>query len=401
VNGGTLTPLLLLSPDRKYGRDEGTATDAGAVVVRQLSLGLCDLPARPVARSGQARTQRSEQPEKLIESFRRRLLATGASPKTQAAYIWQIEQLLAAARGLTLTALFQNSRALGRALVDDRAARGGRLSRWTLAQRRAALRSFARLVAPELRPVLSVEPEEVVIMALRSVAERIGGGFRLSGGTPRRRGGHAPIASEVAAIIAAAGTLPGFQGRRNRAFFTLLAETGSRVNALREIDGQAIHELPGGRLRLFLHAKGCRERREIEVSARSGQLLREYVGTFNGLAAYSRRLERIGIGVPGPFWRSTWRHQWSYANVARTFEWACSVSGAHAYSLHSLRRAFASDAASSLPRHVVAQAGGWQGLERLDNHYVQPRATAIAQKLGYRPLDQSESSRNDRAAFPV
>jgi hypothetical protein len=48
---------------------------------------------------------------------------------------------------------------------------------------------------------------------------------------------------------------------------------------------------------------------------------------------------------------------------------------------HALRRAFATDAASLLPRHTVAQAGGWQGVERLDDHYVQPRPATILRKL--------------------
>lgn len=298
-------------------------------------------------------------------------------------------------------AVFQDEALLGRALVDDSAIGGARLSRWTLAQRRAAVRSFARLMAPELRPALSAEPEEVVTAALRGVAKRVGGGYRLTGGAPRRRGGRAPSATEVEAIIAAAGAAAGFQGRRNRAFFTLLHESGSRVNALREADGRDIIALPDGRLRLFLHAKGRPERREVDVSAHAGQLLGEYVGAFNGLAAYAGRGERIGIGEAGPFWRSTWWQQWGYANVARTFEHACVASGAHAYSLHALRRAFASDAASHLPRHIVAQAGGWQGLERLDNHYIQPRTSAIAWKLGYPAVDDSKPATDDRAALPV
>ena len=111
--------------------------------------------------------------------------------------------------------------------------------------------------------------------------------------------------AEVQAIIAAAAAIGGFQRRRNRAYLTLLHETGSRVNALREIDGQDIIELPNGRLRVLLHAKGRRERREVEVSERASQLLGDYVGAFNGQAAYAGRPERIGIGEPGPFWRST------------------------------------------------------------------------------------------------
>jgi integrase len=376
----------------------------------QLSLGLVGVPdrrARQPKRTGRAQARHHAQTAALLASFRRRLAATGASRKAQQAYLFQMEQLVAAAHRHRLQPeqgladMFRDAALLGLALVDDRAAHGGTLSRWTLAQRRAAVRAFARLMAPDLRPALSIEPEEVVITALRRVAERVGGGYRLSGGAPRRRGGPAPTATEVQAIIATAASVGKFHGKRNRAFLTLLHETGTRANALRQIDGQDIIELPDGRLRLLLHAKGRRERREVEVSKYASQLLREYVGAFNGQAAYAGRPEHIGFGEAGPFWRSTWRQQWAYANVAGTFERACLASGSHAYSLHALRRGFASDAASRLPRHVVAAAGGWQGLARLDNHYVQPRMPTIAQKLGYHPKDETKLLTDDRARLPL
>ncbi len=60
---------------------------------------------------------------------------------------------------------------------------------------------------------------------------------------------------------------------------------------------------------------------------------------------------------------------------------------------HALRRAFASNAASVLPRHVVARAGGWQGLERLDDHYVQARDARIGAKLRY--AGATDSDRKD------
>jgi integrase len=339
--------------------------------------------------------------------FARRLAATGTSPKTHKAYCWQMRQLLAAAHrnGLDerggLTDLFQQVTLLGQALIDDQSSSHGVLSSWTLAQRRAAVRSFARLMAPELRPILGVEPELVVIQALRAVAERVGAGYRLTGGTPRRRGGRAPTTTEVQAIIAAAGRAPGFKGRRNTAFFTLLHESGARVNALREIEGRDIYELPNGRLRVLLHAKGRHERREVEVSGQARQLLVAYLAAFNGRAAYAGRTERIGMGVAGPFWRSTRGQQWAYANVAETFDRACLAAGTYAFTCHALRRAFASDAASVLPRHVVAQAGGWQGLDRLDNHYIQPRVWSIARKLGYGAKDTEQMTPDEAAAHPV
>jgi hypothetical protein len=50
---------------------------------------------------------------------------------------------------------------------------------------------------------------------------------------------------------------------------------------------------------------------------------------------------------------------------------------------------------------MVAAAGGWQGLERLDNHYVQPHLSTVVRKLGYRAADEWELPTNDHAAAPV
>jgi integrase len=387
---------------RLWGRG-GRLAPRPAPPVVQRSLGLLGISDRLISQPA----RRLPSVDGVLETFRRRLTATGASAKTQQAYGWQMRQLLATAhrRGLderdSLSDLFQQVTLLGQALADDRSARQGTLSRWTIAQRRAAVRAFARLMAPELRPLLAVEPEDVVIAALRLVAEHVGGGYRLTGGTPRRRGGRAPTLGEVKAIIAEAGRAPGFKGKRNTAFFALLHESGSRVNALREIEGRDIHELHDGRLRLLLHAKGRHERREVEVSERARQLLVAYIDCFNGRAADVGRAERIGIGAWGPFWRSTWGQQWAYANVAETFDRACLAAGTHAFTCHALRRAFASDAASVVPRHVVAQAGGWQGLDRLDNHYIQTRVWSIARKLGYGAKDTETMTPDEAAAHPV
>src|SRR5688572_6087646 len=170
----------------------------------QLSLGLAGVPDRvvPPKHDEPKRARCNEPSGVLVEAFCRRLAATGASRKAQQAYVFQLEQLLAAAHrqgpepGQGLSEVLRNTALLGRALSDDRGARCRTLSRWTLAQRRAGVRAFARLMAPELRQALQAEPEEVVIAALRGVAERVGGGYHLSGGMPRRRGGRAPEADE-------------------------------------------------------------------------------------------------------------------------------------------------------------------------------------------------------------
>ncbi len=173
------------------------------------------------------------------------------------------------------------------------------------------------------------------------------------------------------------------------------------MNALRELRGDDFVALPNGRLRLMLHAKGRKERREVEPSVQAAEMLLDYIETFNREAVVEGSRERIAVGEAGPVWRGSWRGQWAYQGVAQTFERACVAAGAHAYRLHSLRRAFATDAESQLPRFVVARAGGWQGLDRLDNHYIRPRGQAIRRKLGWNEREDDPASDRERATGAV
>lgn len=329
--------------------------------------------------------ERSQQP--LIQTYLRRLASHGAAPNSVDAYCYQLRSLLRAAErwsgsAIELGELFRNVSVLGRALVDDRGgAEGERLSKWTLAQRRSAARSFASLMRPELVALLGEDPHTVLDRALRCVADRVGGGYRLTGGVPRGRGGRAPSADEVAAVIAEAGAAAGFAGARNRAFFGILAATGTRVNALRELDGAAYVELPTGKVRLFLPEKGKAERREVELGRTHADALREYAGAFNQHASRLGWRVRVQLGAPGPIWRNSGCGRWPYRDILATLRAACGAAGVLPFAPHALRRAFATDAASVLPRHIVAMAGGWQGLERLDDHYVRPRPQVIWEKL--------------------
>jgi site-specific recombinase XerD len=208
-----------------------------------------------------------------------------------------------------------------------------------------------------------------------------------------------PTAAEVTAIIAQTARERGFIGSRNRAFFTLLVQTGTRVNALREADTNAVICMPGGRLRLMVHAKGRAARREVEITEEAASLFSEYIAAFNLDMLKRGRSDRLGLGEPGPLWRSSTGAQWSYAAISKTFARACLSDGVRAYRLHAFRRAYATDAASVLPRYVVARAGGWQGVERLDNHYIRPRDEAILSKfLGGRVIDHSAAEAVGAAA---
>ncbi len=328
----------------------------------------------------------------LVRAYLCRLAAHGAAPKAVGAYRYQLGATVRAARRIsgrfvTALELFQDAPLLGRALVDDGAIGGGQLSRWTLAQRRSAVRSFANLMHPELAPLLAEEPGNVVDRALRGAADRVGGGYQLPGGAPRRRGGFAPDREEVAAILEAVGGVPGFAGPRDRTFLRILVETGSRVNALLRLDGADCIALPGGRLRLFLHEKGKAEQREVELGAEAARGLQSYADAFNLQAAARRLRARVRLGEPGPVWRTVDGRRWGYASVAEMLRGGCAAAGVDPCSPHALRRSFASDAASRLPRHVVALAGGWKGLERLDDHYVRPREPTIWEKLAWRDED--------------
>ncbi len=323
----------------------------------------------------------------LVQTYLRRLAARGAAPNSVAAYRYQLRFVLRAAERLTgrlirMGDLFRDVSVLGRVLVDAKGGVEGEcLSKWTLAQRRSAVRSFASLMHPELVPLLGEDPHMVLHRALRGMAERVGGGYRLTGGVPRRRGGRAPTADEIAAVLATAGQVPGFVGARNRALFGILAATGTRVNALRHLDGTDCVVLPSGRVRLFLHEKAKVERREVELSRAQADALREYAEEFNWHASRQGWQVRVRLGEPGAIWRNSDRGRWSYDDVRRTLQASCAAAGVPPFAPHALRRAFATEAASALPRHVVALAGGWRGLERLDDHYVRPHPPTIWAKL--------------------
>ena len=177
------------------------------------------------------------------------------------------------------------------------------------------------------------------------------------------------------------GDAPGFAGSRNRSFFGILLATGCRVNALRLLDGSHCVAMPNGRLRIYLHEKGKGERREVELSRKAAVELHDYAEAFNESAAPRSPRSLVRLGECGSVWRNTRGQPWGYTSILHVLEDGCQRAGVASFTPHALRRAFATDAASQLPRHVVACAGGWSGLERLDDHYVGTRERTIWEKL--------------------
>lgn len=321
--------------------------------------------------------------DSLLSIYAERLIAHGAATRCSGAYLYALRTTVRTAEqicghSVTFVQIFENCDLLGRALVHDRDLTETRqLSKWTLAQRRSAVRSFASLLRPELEVALGTDPHKVLDLALRLVADQVGTGYRLTGGKSRRRGGHTPTASDIGVILEETSRPHGYRGMRNRAFFRILAETGARVNALRELDGSNCWLSPNGNMRLFLHDKGKREPREVELSARATSDLHAYASAFNRWALSARCTTRIRPGHHGSIWRNSGRGRWTYRDINATLQRACVAREITPFTPHAFRRAFATDAAELFPRHVVAQAGGWKGLERLDDHYIHPRAFDI------------------------
>ena len=356
----------------------------GASVMKMVQGSFTDMGVSPVEKHLRQRRPMAtkQQACPTLEEYRRRLVDCGAPPKTTKAYLYQLHRFSDPVGGSKgIVDLFLDSQALGQALVADRSKKGGKLSKWTLDQRRSAVRSFAKLMAPELKRMTGQQPLKIVNEALRLVAHRVGSRYYLPGGRPRNQGGPAPSSGEVSDIIGDAAQVPGFKGRRNEAFFTILYESGARVNALREVNCSDLFVMPNGTVRLMLNAKGCCQPREVELTSHAARLLFAYMETFNQEAVLHGSLARIDPGEHGHLWRSSWSSQWSYEAVRKTFKRACFSVGTVDYRLHALRRAFASDAAAVLPRDVVALAGGWERKEPMDDCYIHVLKESVAKKL--------------------
>ena len=133
----------------------------------------------------------------LWETLYEQRLAAQRGQQTVTTYRWLRRDMLRiasriAGRSLTLSQFLGDEGLLGQVLVTDEREDGGRCSKSTIAHRRTAIRSVATMLRPELQSALGRDPHDVIRDALRAVAERRGGGYRISAGTPRTRGGLTP-----------------------------------------------------------------------------------------------------------------------------------------------------------------------------------------------------------------
>ena len=148
--------------------------------------------------------------EDALEALYEERLRGMRAPRSVLTYRWLRKAVLRvakAARGepLTLGERFALPDRLGLALTNERNPDGARISKSTLAHRGTAMRSVATLLYVELAGALGRARHAVLDQALRGAAERVGGGFRIAGGSPRRHGGPTPGMAESTAIIEAVG----------------------------------------------------------------------------------------------------------------------------------------------------------------------------------------------------
>ncbi len=266
----------------------------------QLELSLDGLDVSPVSKEKRKRAaKRPARHDELFDLYQRRI-AGRVAPATVTKYAWTLEQCLRLAeertsRPVSIAMLLTDGTALGYVCSTTRRPGGGLpISAWTAAHRRTVLRSVAGTLAPELRSLGLNDAIQHVDLAIRRVAERVGGGSRLPVGTTRNRGRPVPSTAEVSSLLNVVGSDEGWAGQRNALFYGILAATGTRVGALLVLDGQDLCLTPDGAVRLSLHDKASGGRFELELPDRFHAPLDAYFEATNLSPRLDGRRSRVG-----------------------------------------------------------------------------------------------------------
>jgi len=112
--------------------------------------------------------------------------------------------------------------------------------------------------------------------------------FQLPAGATRKLGGPVPTTADLDKVSEMLAGVAGFRGRRNRAFFAILRETGCRVNALRCLDAASCFLMSDGNIKVWLHDKGKQQSREVELSRSATDFLLIYVAAYNACPSSQR-----------------------------------------------------------------------------------------------------------------
>lgn len=253
---------------------------------------------------------------------------------------------------------------LASVLADDRYldGSGAKLSRYSLRQRRVALGAYLRAIGLPGRTF--EEARACMDRALRRASRRRGYRYIIGAGRPEPLDHYQPPQEDVRRFLTvAAHWCQAYTGPRLAAAAALSAWHGLRAVSVLAVDGRDLRWHRGS---LFLKkkekaVKGKRESQEIELRPQVVAFLLRYAASFNSYAAAMGRRDRIGVGVPGPFFRALTGRRWLYESFLEACWRCCDDAGVPRFSPHGLRRLFASRiGAAPLSVQESALAGGWK-----------------------------------------
>ncbi len=267
----------------------------------------------------------------------------------------------------------------------------GQLSRYSLRQRRVAMRAYVRYVG--LDDIQFEDADEILDNGLRRAARRKPMRYTIDAGRPE--GTHrCPTIEEVEKVIAVAGVArTSFVGPRNAAIFALGMHAGMRASEIIAMRGSDFSERRG-QLFLLKKKKGSNERVEIEVPDAVIPYLVRYIERCNGYAAARGWQSRIGFGVDGAFWRSCRERPLTYHGLGAMVRTYTRISGVEPFVAHGLRHLRAAVLGDVLVPEEAALAGGWKNTSVFLRYYAAPLRLIEPDRPLPHPPNEYESSGN-------
>jgi integrase len=325
---------------------------------------------------GAARSHKRRRLTPELVEFARRAIERGYSPITAREQGRTLQGVLKVAstlggRRMSFAELAQDPFLLAGACTNaDRRGRGdGRLRKSTLHSRRVAVRTFLRLMEGYLEGSHDTLAERFET-ALHDQCELVGVMYRFKDCQRQPRELYTPSRSEIEALLREASTHQGpFQPVRDVAFLMLLASTGLRVSSALNIDGQSFYRLDGD-LWVRVREKRKAEPQQVRIVPELRAALERYILVCNRFLAEKGSKNRIGFGLPGPFWRSPpagpFKRDAATMMVRRASRRVCSRE----FGPHAIRRFVTQELTERLPRSTVLDVLRWDSTQSLDNHYA-------------------------------
>ena len=209
---------------------------------------------------------------------------------------------------------------------------------------------------------------------MRRAAQRRGYRYIIGAGRPESLDLYRPPQEDVARFLAVASHWrQAYAGPQLAAAAALCLYHGLRAVSVLAVDGT---DLRWHRSSLFLKkkekaVKGKRESQEIELRPEGVAFMLRCAASYNSHATAMGRRDRIGVGVPGPFFRSLTGRRWLYDSFLTACWRCCDDAGVPRFSPHALRRLYASrKGAAAWSVHEAALAGGWKNEGVFLRHYA-------------------------------